>query len=120
MSTLALFLAAIGIYAVLGAAVAERRREIGIRVALGADKSTVVRMVLLHTIRLAGIGLALGLAGALALTGLLSALLFQVTPTDAGTFIIAAAVLLGVALLAGLLPARRATTVDPLVVLKSL
>ena len=120
LSTLALFLAAIGIYGVLSSAVTERRREIGIRVALGADKATVVRMVLGQTVRLAVAGLALGTAGALALTGLLTTLLFEVAPTDPGTFVIAAAVLLGVALLAGLLPARRATAVDPLVTLRSL
>ena len=119
-SALALFLAAIGIYGVLSSAVAERRREIGIRVALGADKAAVVRMVLGHTVRLAVAGLALGAAGALALTGLMSTLLFEVAPTDPGTFLVAAAVLLGVALFAGLLPARRATAVDPLVVLRSL
>jgi putative ABC transport system permease protein len=120
LSALALFLAAIGIYGVLSSAVAERRREIGIRVALGADKAAVVRMVLGHTVRLAITGLAVGAAGALALTGLLSTLLFEVAPTDPGTFVVAAAVLLGVALLAGLVPARRATAVDPLVTLKSL
>ncbi|HYN07223.1 MAG TPA: ABC transporter permease [Vicinamibacterales bacterium] len=120
LSTLALFLAAIGIYGVLASAVTERRREIGIRVALGADQSTVVRMVLGHSMRLAVAGLAIGGAGAVALTGLLKTLLFEVTPTDAATFLGSAAVLLGVALLAGLLPARRATTVDPLVVLRSL
>ena len=119
-SALALFLAAIGIYGVLSSAVAERRREIGIRVALGADKAAVVRMVLGHTVRLAVAGLALGAAGALVLTGLMSTLLFEVAPTDPGTFLVAAAVLLGVALFAGLLPARRATAVDPLVVLRSL
>jgi putative ABC transport system permease protein len=120
LSALALFLASIGIYGVLTSAVAERRREIGIRVALGADKATVVRMVLAHTLRLTAIGLALGSASALALTGVMKALLFEVTPTDAGTFMGSAAVLLGVALLSGLLPARRASSVDPLVVLRSL
>jgi putative ABC transport system permease protein len=120
LSALALFLASIGIYGVLTSAVAERRREIGIRVALGADKATVVRMVLAHTFRLTVIGLALGAASALALTGLMETLLFEVTPTDAVTFMGSAAVLLGVALLSGLLPARRASSVDPLVVLRSL
>jgi predicted permease len=120
LSSLALFLASIGIYGVLTSAVAERRREIGIRVALGADKAAVVRMVLAHTLRLAVTGLALGLATALALTGLLKTLLFEVTPTDAVTFAGSAALLLGVALLSGLLPARRASAADPLVVLRSL
>jgi predicted permease len=119
-STLALSLAAIGIYGVLASAVTERRREIGIRVALGADNATVVRMVLGQSLRLGIAGLAIGIAGAMALTGLLKALLFGVTPTDAVTFLGATAVLLVVALLAGALPARRATAVDPLVVLRSL
>jgi len=117
---LALLLAAIGTYGVLSYMVAERRREIGIRVALGADTATVVRMVLGHSMRLAVAGLAIGVAGAVALTGLLKTLLFEVTPTDATTFVASTIVLLGVALLAALLPARRATTVDPLVVLRSL
>ena len=77
-------------------------------------------MILGHTVRLAVAGLAVGAAGALALTGLLTTLLFEVAPTDPGTFLVAAAVLLGVALFAGLLPARRATAVDPLVTLRSL
>jgi putative ABC transport system permease protein len=120
LSALALFLAAIGIYSVLASAVAERRREIGIRVALGAGNATVVRMVLGHSMRLAGSGLAIGAAGAVALTGLLKTLLFEVTPTDAFTFIVSAMVLLGVALVAAFVPARRASAVDPLVVLRSL
>jgi putative ABC transport system permease protein len=120
LSSLALFLASIGIYGVLTSAVAERRREIGIRVALGADRAAVVRLVLGHTLRLAVTGLALGSASALALTGLMENLLFEVTPTDMLTFAGSAAVLLGVALLSGLVPARRASAVDPLVVLRSL
>ena len=115
-----LVLAAIGIYGVLASAVAERRREIGIRVALGADQARVMRMVLDQTLRLAGLGLALGLAGALALTWILETLLFEVAPTDLATFATAAAVLLLVTLLASLVPARKATRVDPLIVLKSL
>ncbi len=120
LSGLALLLAAIGIYGVLASAVAEQRREIGIRVALGADRSAVVRMVLTHTIRLTVTGLALGGTAALGVTGVLKTLLFEVAPTDAATFIGSAVVLLVVALLSGLLPARRASTVDPLVVLRSL
>ena len=120
LSSLALFLASIGIYGVLTSSVAERRREIGIRVALGADRATVVRMVLGHTLGLSLTGLALGAASALALTGLMKTLLFGVTPTDTVTFAGSALVLLGVALLSGLVPARRASAADPLVVLRSL
>ncbi|MGE5836450.1 MAG: ADOP family duplicated permease [Acidobacteriota bacterium] len=120
LSTLALLLAAIGIYSVLASAVAERRREIGIRVALGAEPGKVVRMVLDQTLRLAGLGLAIGVAGALALNGILETLLFEVAPTDLPTFAGAGALLLVVAVLASLVPARRATRVDPLIVLKSL
>jgi predicted permease len=120
LSALALFLASIGLYGVLTSVVGERRREIGIRVALGADKAAVVRMVLTHTLRLTVVGLALGAVSALALTGLMKTLLFEVTPTDMLTFAGSAAVLLGVALLSGLVPARRASAVDPLVVLRSL
>jgi putative ABC transport system permease protein len=120
LSTLALVLAAVGIYGVLASAVAERRREIGIRIALGADRAKVMRVVLDQTLRLAGLGLALGLAGAFALTGILETLLFEVVPTDLATFAAAAAVLLLVALLASLVPVRKATRVDPLIVLKSL
>jgi ABC-type antimicrobial peptide transport system permease subunit len=120
LSTLALVLAAVGIYGVLASAVSERRREIGIRIALGAHQANVMRMVFDQTLRLAGLGLALGLAGALALTGILETLLFEVAPTDLGTFAAAAAVLLVVALLASLVPVRKATRVDPLIVLKSL
>jgi len=120
LSTLALLLAAVGIYGVLASAVAERRREIGIRVALGAEPARVVRMVLDQTLRLAGLGLALGLAGAVALTGILKTLLFEVAPTDLPTFAGATALLLVVAVLASLVPARKATRGDPLIVLKSL
>jgi putative ABC transport system permease protein len=120
LSAVALFLAAIGIYGVLASAVAERRREIGIRVALGAGNATVVRMVLGHSMRLAVSGLAIGAAGAVALTGLLKSLLFQVTPTDGVTFVVSAIVLLAVALVAAFVPARRASAVDPLLVLRSL
>ena len=117
-SLLALVLAAIGIYGVLSSAVAERRREIGIRVALGADRSRVVALVLRRTLMLTGIGVVLGLAGSLAVTRIFSKLLFNVTPTDAATFATAAGVLVAVAVAAALIPARRASSVDPLVALR--
>jgi ABC-type antimicrobial peptide transport system permease subunit len=118
-SILALLLAAIGIYGVLASSVVERQREIGIRVALGADRASVMLIVLRRTIVLAVTGVAIGAAGAFALTRVLEKLLFNVTPTDVTTFLVSAGVLVGVALSAGLFPARRASGVDPLVALRS-
>jgi predicted permease len=117
-SILALLLSAIGIYGVLAYAVTERTREIGIRMALGAEKSDITRMVLKRSLLLAAAGVALGIAGALAVTRVLTKFLFDVKPTDPATFAMVAAALVAVALLAGLLPARRATRVDPLVALR--
>ncbi|PYV39972.1 MAG: permease, partial [Acidobacteria bacterium] len=104
-SILALVLSAIGIYGVLAYSVTERTHEIGIRMALGAEARDVVGMVLRRTLVLVGVGIALGTAGALAVTGVLEKFLFEVKPTD-------------LAVLAGLLPARRAAKVDPLVSLR--
>jgi ABC-type antimicrobial peptide transport system permease subunit len=117
-SILALLLSAIGIYGVLAYAVTERTREIGIRMALGAEKSDITGMVLKRSLLLAATGVALGVAGALAVTRVLARFLFDVKPTDPATFAMVAAVLMAVALSAGLLPARRATRVDPLVALR--
>jgi ABC-type antimicrobial peptide transport system permease subunit len=117
-SMLALTLAAIGIYGVLAYSVTERTHEIGIRMALGARMGDVVRMVLRRTLVLAAAGVALGTAGALAATRVLAKLLFDVKPTDPGTYIVMAGLLVVVALFAGLLPARRATRVDPMVALR--
>ena len=108
-SMLALLLAAIGVYGVLACAVAERTREIEIRMALGAEKSDIIRMILKRSLLLAAVGVALGVAGALAVTRALAKFLFEVTPTDLPTFLGVAALLVAVALLSGLLPARRAT-----------
>jgi putative ABC transport system permease protein len=115
---LALLLAAIGIYGLLACAVAERTREIGIRMALGAEKSDITRMILRRSLLLATVGVALGVAGALAVTRVLARFLFEVKPTDLPTFLAVAALLVAVALLAGLLPAHRATRVDPLIALR--
>jgi ABC-type antimicrobial peptide transport system permease subunit len=119
-STLALVLAAIGIYGVLAASVVERQREIGIRMALGADRGAVVGMVIRRSLALTMAGVAIGVAGAAALTKVLTALLHDVAPTDAVAFGAAIALLIAVALLAGFLPARRASTVDPVTALRTL
>jgi ABC-type antimicrobial peptide transport system permease subunit len=118
-SSLALVLAAIGIYGVLAASVMERQREIGIRMALGADRGTVVAMVIRRTLALTAAGVALGMVGASAVTRVLTALLHDVAPTDVTAFAAAAAVLAAVGLLAGLLPARRASDVDPVTALRT-
>ncbi|HEU4713055.1 MAG TPA: ABC transporter permease [Pyrinomonadaceae bacterium] len=115
---LALVLAAVGIYGLLSYAVTQRTQEMGIRLALGAQVSDVMALVLKQGMVLALIGEAIGLAGAFALTRLIRGLLFGVTPTDATIFIAVVGVLTFIALLACYLPARRATKVDPLKALR--
>jgi putative ABC transport system permease protein len=115
---LALLLAVAGVYGVISYAVTSRTHEFGIRVALGADTGRVLRLVLGHGAWLVGLGLALGVGGALALTRLLRTLLFGVTPTDPATFTAMAALLAVVAMLACLAPAYRATKVDPAIALR--
>ncbi len=117
-SALALILSGIGIFGVMSFSVVQRVREIGIRMALGADSSAVLRMVSRHGLFLAAIGTGLGLAAALALTRLLSGLLYEVDPVEPATYVAFSAFLLSVAVLASYLPARRATRVDPAVVLR--
>ena len=114
----ALLLSSVGIYGVLSYMVAQRTRDIGIRVALGASRGQIVWDVLGFGVRLAGFGLAIGLAGALVATRLLSSMLYGVRPTDAITFTAVSAMLFGVAMLASYIPARRAMRVDPIVALR--
>jgi putative ABC transport system permease protein len=118
-AAVALVLAAVGIHGVLSYAVSQRRREIGIRMALGARSADLIGLVMRQGLTLAALGLACGLAGAFALTRFLSTQLFGVTPTDPGTFASVAIVLFLVALAATVAPARRAASVDPIVSLRS-
>jgi putative ABC transport system permease protein len=116
---MAVLLAALGIFGVMSYAVVQRSREIGIRVALGAHPRDVLRMVLGHAFALSVIGVAAGLAGALALSRAIGSLLFELSPTDPATLAAVALLLTAVALLASWLPARRAARVDPLIALRS-
>ena len=115
---LAVALSSIGIYGVISYAVTQRSHEIGVRMALGAQGSDVVKLVLRSGMMLAVTGVLLGLAGAFALTRVMTSLLFGVTPTDALTFASVSALLLLIALVACYLPARRATKLDPLAALR--
>jgi putative ABC transport system permease protein len=115
----AMILAAIGIYGVLSSLVAQRAREIGIRMALGAQRAQVIALVLRQTTMLTVIGIAAGVAGAAALSRYLESLLYGLTPLDATTFVAVIVMFAAVALLASYMPARRATRVDPVVALRA-
>jgi putative ABC transport system permease protein len=117
-AALALTLAAVGVHGVLSYGILQRTREIGIRMALGARPGSVLRLIVGQGVLLAAVGVAVGLAGALALTRVLTTLLFGVTPTDWPTLALVVLVLIGSAVLASYLPARRAMRVDPSVALR--
>jgi len=115
---LALLLACVGLYGLMSYAVVRRTREIGIRMALGAQRAAMLRMILRETMLLVGIGIILGVPGALATTRLVEKYLFGLKPTDPATIVMAALLMLAVATLAGYLPARRASRTDPTVALR--
>jgi predicted permease len=114
-AAMSLLLGAIGLFGVLSYVVSQRSREIGVRIALGAPTVNVQRMVVAQGARVVAVGVAIGLGGALAAAGLMEGLLYGVRPLDPGTFAVATLTMLGVGLLASWLPARRASTIDPIV-----
>jgi predicted permease len=116
--SMALLLGIVGLYGVIAYSVSQRRREIGIRMALGAGKSDVLKLVINQGVKLALIGVAIGLAGALGLTRFLSGMLYGVKPGDPLTLVAVSALLMAVALLASYIPARQAAKVDPMAALK--
>ena len=116
--SMALFLGIVGLYGVIAYSVSQRRREIGIRMALGAGKSAILNMIIGQGIKLVLIGVAIGLAGALGLTRFLSGLLYGVKPSDPLTLVVVSALLIAVAFLACYIPARQAAKVDPLAALR--
>jgi ABC-type antimicrobial peptide transport system permease subunit len=115
---LALILGVVGVYGVLAFVVAERRQEIGVRMALGAEAGQVRRMVVAQGARVVGVGALIGIAVALAATRLLGGLLYGVPAVDMSTFAATAALMVGVGLLASYMPARRASSVDPIETLR--
>jgi ABC-type antimicrobial peptide transport system permease subunit len=117
-AVIALVLAAVGVYGVISYAVSQRTQEIGVRVALGAQRGDVLRLIVGHGALLGGLGVAIGLAGALGTTRLLRNLLFGVSPFDPASFIGVALGLTAIALAASYVPARRAARVDPVEALR--
>jgi putative ABC transport system permease protein len=115
---LAVVLGAVGIYGIVSYSVTQRTHEIGIRMALGARAGNVLSLILKNGITLVLTGIVIGIAGALALTRFLTTLLFGVTPTDSVTFVVVAVMFFAIAMIASLIPALRATRVDPLVALR--
>jgi putative ABC transport system permease protein len=117
-ASLALVLAVVGVYGVMSYAVTQRTQEIGIRMALGAQMSSVIKLIMKSGLLLAVVGVGIGLAGAFVVTRLMTSLLFAVGATDMATFAIVSGCLLLISLAACYIPARRATKVDPLVALR--
>jgi ABC-type antimicrobial peptide transport system permease subunit len=117
-AVIGLMLAIIGIYGVLSFLVSQQTHQIGVRIAMGAQHSDILRLVIKRGLILIGVGLVIGVAGALALTRVLSSLLYGVTPTDPVTFMIVSFVLVTVALTASYIPARRAAKIDPMEALR--
>jgi len=118
LALIALGLAAIGVYGVISNSVAERTHEIGVKMALGAGLASIIRQVLTQSAMLAAAGVILGLSGSFAATRLLSSILYGVSSTDALTFVVISGILAGVALIASVIPARRAARVDPVIALR--
>jgi len=116
---IALFIGAAGVYAVMASVVAQERRELGVRVALGATRRQIVAGVLRRAATYLGIGLAVGLVAGRVLSALFTSLLFEVRPGDIYVYAIVAAILATVGLLAAAVPARRAARVDPVIALRS-
>jgi putative ABC transport system permease protein len=117
-SVFALILAAVGVYGVMWYLVTQGTRDLGVRIALGAQRGTIVGLVVRQGMELAGVGIVAGILGAMALTRVMASLLFGVGPTDALTFTVVPLILGTIALIAVYLPARRATQVDPIVALR--
>jgi putative ABC transport system permease protein len=117
-AVLSVVLAAVGIYGVLAYAVTERTHEIGVRLALGATRDRVAWLVVRRTLAIAGPGILIGLVAAFGVTRVLGKLLFEISPTDPGTYWLVGLLLGGVAVAASLIPARRASRVDPMVALR--
>ena len=115
----AMLIATCGLYGLMAYAVTQRRREIGVRMALGADRGDVLRLVLIRALRIVFAGLIVGLVGAVGVTRVLQTFLFGVTPTDPIAFTIVTLLLMMVGLLAAWLPARRATMIDPCAALRA-
>jgi putative ABC transport system permease protein len=115
---LALVLGLVGVYGIVSYAVTQRTQEIGIRMALGAQARDILQLIIRHGLVLVLAGVALGVAGAFAATRFLATLLFGITPTDTLTFVVVSAIFFLIAMFASLIPARRATKVDPLIALR--